>query len=116
MIATSSTTMLLRPISASQLAAVRTIMQLFIDEDLTNGVSLSQRLLCHGCRLPCSMAGFLQYERYQLCNGCATEYEVARMRGVVASIGQYVREKQFSEAGRRALEALLLDAMPAEAC
>jgi hypothetical protein len=84
-------------LTPSQLAAVQQVMHLFIDDDLGNGVSPLRRIYCDGCWHGRPMAGFLQYAWYQLCNACATEYEVARMRGAVETAGQYVRDKQFGE-------------------
>ena len=43
-------------------------------------------------------AGFIQYDRYSMCNHCAIEYEAARLRGVVGTPGQFVRDKHFGEA------------------
>ncbi len=84
-------------LTASQLAAVQHVMRLFVDEDLDHGVTPHQRRYCHGCQRARPLAGSLAYAHYQLCNTCATEYEVACIRGAVETIGQYVRDKQFGE-------------------
>jgi len=85
-------------LTPSQLAAVQRVMRLFVDEDLDTGVSPEHRLHCDACQCDRPMAGFLQFERYQLCNACATKYEVARMCGAVASVGRYVGGKKSGEA------------------
>ena len=90
-------------LSATQLTAIRAVMRTFVDDDLARGVSVQTRLYCSACQQARSMAGFILYERYQFCNRCATEYEVARLRSMVASPGQFVREKTFGEVDRYAL-------------
>jgi hypothetical protein len=74
-------------------------MHLNLTEDLADGVAPDKRMLCDGCQLPRPMPGFAQYDRYLLCNRCATEYEVGRARGLVLTGGQFVRDKAFGEAG-----------------
>lgn len=90
-------------LSSTQLAAIRAVMRTFVDDDLARGVSARARLCCPACQQARSLAGFIDYGRYQFCNRCATEYEVARLRSMVASPGQFVREKTFGEADRYAL-------------
>ena len=79
-------------------------MVLFIEEDLSKGTQPSDRRYCDACERLRSAAGFVQYERYCVCNPCATEYEVANARGIALSAGQYVRDKNFGEAGFYALD------------
>lgn len=93
-------------LSASQLAAIRAAMQLFIDDDLASGVAPDHKLYCVACERVRPAAGFIQYTRYLVCNGCAIEYEIARARGLTGSIGQYVRDKNFGEASFYALDAV----------
>lgn len=97
-----------RLLTPRQLAAAQTVMQLFVDEDLAHGVSPQRQLYCAACQTGRPMPGFIQYGDYQLCNGCATEYEVARMRGVTESAGQYVWDKRFGDGDQHALAALAL--------
>jgi hypothetical protein len=85
-------------LTPSELAAVQHVMGLFDDEDLDHGVSPLQRMYCDGCQRGRSMAGFLQYACYQLCNACATECDVACMYGAVETTGQYAHDKKFGEA------------------
>jgi hypothetical protein len=86
-----------RTLSPKQLAAIKTVMQTFIADDLDRGVSPATRLYCHGCRGPRPQPGFLMYERYQLCNDCATGYETLLTSGQVATPGQFVRDRRFGE-------------------
>jgi formate dehydrogenase maturation protein FdhE len=92
-----------RVLSSAQLAAIHAVMHLFVDDDLAAGVSPHTRIHCDACVGPRPQPGAIRYERYLLCNGCATEYEVARIRGVVAAAGQYVRGKRFGEGDAFAL-------------
>jgi hypothetical protein len=55
------------------------------------------RLYCDACQRSQPAAGFIRYCRYQICNACATEYEIAQARGLVGSAGQFVRDRQFGE-------------------
>jgi len=78
-------------LTPSQLRAVRQVMQGFVDDDLAHGVLPAQQLYCHACAERRSAPGFVLYEGgYQLCNACATAYEVARMRGRVETAAQFV--------------------------
>jgi hypothetical protein len=86
-----------RLLSPSQLSAVRSAMRLFIEDDLARGVSSWQRAYCDSCQRPRPAAGSIKYDRYALCNACATEYEVARARGLPLSPGQFVRDKHFGD-------------------
>lgn len=84
----------------SQLHAIRTAMRTFVEEDLAWGVSPRQRGYCHGCCGPRPLPGFIDHGSVQLCTSCATEYEVARARGLVASARAFVRDKAFGEESR----------------
>jgi hypothetical protein len=84
-------------LSPTQLAGIRAVMQTFVADDLARGVSPVARMYCDTCEGARPRPGFLAYERYQLCNTCATAYEVARARGWVATPGQFVRDSRFGE-------------------
>lgn len=86
-----------RPLSAAQVTAIRSAMRVFVDDDLARGIEPQRRLYCDGCERARPAAGFIQYERYAMCNECATEYEVARARALLASPGQFIRDKRFGE-------------------
>jgi hypothetical protein len=91
--------------SDSQVAAIRATVRLFAVDDAARGVSPHARVYCDACDQPRPAAGSINYERYQLCNGCAVEYEVARARGALESVGQYVRDKRFGDGERHAVSA-----------
>ncbi|HZQ36562.1 MAG TPA: hypothetical protein VFD32_11555 [Dehalococcoidia bacterium] len=86
-----------RSLSHGQIEAIRSAMQLFVDDDLARGVRRTDRMYCDACQRPRPAAGVIRYGRYALCNCCATEYEVARAKGALASPGQFVRDKHFGE-------------------
>jgi hypothetical protein len=85
------------PLSERQVGAIRTAMRLFVQDDLALGRASTGRLYCDACELPQPAAGFIQYGRYQVCNACATEYELVRARGLARSVGQFVRDRRFGE-------------------
>jgi hypothetical protein len=72
-------------------------MQLFIEEDLARGAARDKKVYCDACEQPQPAAGAIRYGRYQVCNSCATEYELAQARGLTGSVGQFVRDRQFGE-------------------
>ena len=84
-------------------------MHLFIEDDVSQGLSLGERRYCGACERVRSAAGFVQYDRYVICNPCATEYEVANARDLALSAGHYVRDKKFGETGFYSLEPELDD-------
>jgi len=89
-----------RPLTYSQEAAIRATVRLFEVDDMDRGVSAADRMYCDACERPRPAPGAIHYERYTLCNGCAVEYEVARARGTLDSVGQYVRDKRFGDGER----------------
>ena len=95
-----------RELTPGQLAAIRTVMRLFVDDDLADGVSPHRQMYCHACRAARPMPGFIRYEPYRLCNPCATEYEVAQTSGLVADTEQFVSEKTSRDPGGRTLPPL----------
>ncbi|HLZ72995.1 MAG TPA: hypothetical protein VKV26_24090 [Dehalococcoidia bacterium] len=92
-----------RSLSRGQIEAIRSAMRLFIDDDLARGVRQTDRVYCDACQRPRPAAGVIRYGRYALCNGCATEYEVARAHGALSTPGQFVRDKHFGEDERYTL-------------
>ncbi len=93
-------------LTPEQIAAIRSRVRLVVEADLANGVSHHDRMYCDACQRLQRALGFIEYDRHLLCNGCATEHEVARARGLVLSAGQFVRDKTFGEAEAYALPAL----------
>jgi hypothetical protein len=96
-------------VTARQIRAVQTTLRRFVTADLAAGISSRQRHYCDSCQAGRPRPGFRTYGSYQLCGGCAAEYEVARLRGTIATIGQYVRDIRFGEEQRHSLATLLLD-------
>src|SRR5215207_1327689 len=67
--------------SAQQIAAIHAVMRLFIEDDLANGTTADAMRPCDRCRLERPAAGFIRYGDRQVCNGCATAYEIDRITG-----------------------------------
>jgi hypothetical protein len=86
-----------RMLSRTQEAAIRTAMRLFLDDDLGQLNGPNHRVYCDACQRSQPAAGSIRYRRYQLCNACATQFELALARGFTASAGQFVRDRQFGE-------------------
>lgn len=89
-----------RELSAAQVAAIRAVMQLFVEDDIANGASATQTIDCAVCMAPRPSPGFIQYDHHLLCNDCAAAYEIARARGEVMTAAEYVRGAAFG-GGRR---------------
>jgi hypothetical protein len=86
-----------RSLSSAQVRAIPAAMRLFVEQDLTESEEPSRRLYCDACQRAQPAAGFIRYCRYQICNACATEYELAQARRLTGSVGQFVRDRQFGE-------------------
>ena len=87
-----------RTLSLTQLTSIRAAMHTFVADDLARGVSPAAPLYCDACDGPRPQPGFRAYERYQLCDPCATAYEAAMALGQVTTPGQFVRNARFGEA------------------
>jgi hypothetical protein len=85
------------------------VMRSFVADDLALGVSPAATLHCPACERKRPRAGAIPYERYLVCNLCATEFEIARVGLAPLSIGQYIRDKQFGESERYALPQSLYE-------
>lgn len=79
-----------RWLTPDQVRAVAAVMRLFVEDDLANGVSPARGLWCDACERMRPAPGFIRYEQRQVCNACATEYEIQRARGLVRSIKEYL--------------------------
>ncbi len=79
-----------RWLTPEQVRAVAAVMRLFVEDDLANGVSPSRGLWCDACERVRPAPGFIRYEQRQVCNPCATEYEIQRARGLVRSFKEYL--------------------------
>ncbi len=69
-----------RPPSQTQVRAVRTVMRLLAEDDLSRGVARHARRWCERCRTARPAAGFISYPGASLCNSCALAYELTRLR------------------------------------
>jgi hypothetical protein len=94
-----------RSLSPTQLAGIPVVMQDFVEEDLARGIAPDTQLDCDACRWSRPMPGFIRYGCYQLCNRCATAYEVAQAQGEVDSPGQFLRDVYRGDRGLVALPA-----------
>jgi hypothetical protein len=81
-------------LTESQVEAVRRAMRVFVEDDLSRGILPSSSRRCDACESFRPQVGFIQYEEYQVCNGCATNFELARMRGAATSIGPFLRTRR----------------------
>ena len=82
-----------RVLTTRQLAAIRNAMHLFVEDDLARGVSPSLSEYCPACDAPKPLPGFVRYDDVALCNACATDYEIARTRGLVQSAATFVFDR-----------------------
>jgi hypothetical protein len=94
---------LARQLDVAKTAAIRSRARLIVEEDETHGIPAKQRIYCDACCGARPLGGASLYERYTLCSTCALEYEVARARGLVRTVGCFVRDKRFGEAAIYAL-------------
>jgi hypothetical protein len=79
-----------RTLTAAQVRAIRTAMHTFVEEDLAFGSGRSTRRWCVRCKAERPAAGSISYECGDLCNACATDYELTRARGLVWSPREFL--------------------------
>jgi hypothetical protein len=96
-----------KTLSKREIEEICASMRMLAADDAARGLLKDHRRYCDACQRAVCAAGFVQYDRYALCNHCATEYEVAAARQLASSIGRFVRDKNFGETGVYALESLL---------
>ena len=89
---THSVPLATRALTTRQLAAIRDAMHLFVEDDLERGVPSNMSEYCPACDAPKPLPGFVRYDDVALCNACATDYEIARTRGLVQSATTFIRE------------------------
>lgn len=76
-----------------QVEAVRHVMRRLAEDERERSIRRQQplpQLICDACRHVRAGAGSVRYEDYQLCNGCATEYEVRRLSGQIRDVAGYL--------------------------
>lgn len=80
-----------RPVTDAQISAIRSVMQLFVEDDLAGGMAPDAQRWCERCRRDRRAAGFIRYGDSTVCNACATTYEVARVAGEVRNFDGFLR-------------------------
>lgn len=80
----------IRPLTAVQERAIRRAMLTFVEDDLAGGAARTAPRWCVCCRAQRPGAGFICYNGVDLCNACATNYELAHARGVVQSPEEFL--------------------------
>ena len=79
-----------RHASGAQLRAVYTVMRILAEDDRGRGASPSLTVPCQSCRRDRPAAGSVEYAEARLCNGCATDYEVLKISGIVDDLAGYL--------------------------
>lgn len=79
-----------RALTPGQIASIRAVMRLFIDDDVAGGVDPRLTLFCNRCGTPRQAIGSVRYDRATFCHECCVEFEVTRARGLVESAAEYV--------------------------
>lgn len=82
-----------RALTARQVEAITTVMRLFVEEDLAGGMPAGRRMRCQACGQQQPAAGFVRYGSSDICNRCATAYELCRACGRVRTIEEYLHEE-----------------------
>ncbi|MGI8550190.1 MAG: hypothetical protein ACR2PL_05220 [Dehalococcoidia bacterium] len=88
-----------RFLSPQQIESVRAIMRLFLTDDAAKGIPREWQLVCHCCEARKWAAGFVRYGRTILCNDCATEYEISRLRGHTDLVTDFLSKQADPAAG-----------------
>ena len=83
--------------TATQLRAVYSAMRTLIEDD-RDRATLPPSIVCDACQRDRPAAGSVDYSGTRLCNGCATDYEVLRMAGLVDTPAEYLGK--YARAGR----------------
>ncbi|MGE0544274.1 MAG: hypothetical protein AB7R89_29275 [Dehalococcoidia bacterium] len=82
-----------RALTSQQVAAIRDVMHLFLEDDLDRGIPPGVSEYCPACDAPKPLPGFVRYDDVALCNACATDYEIARTRGLVQDAATYIDDR-----------------------
>ena len=78
-------------LTSQQVQAIRDTMHLFVEQDLTRGSACIAHRRCSRCEEDRPGAGFITYDGSELCNPCATVFELARARGIVRTLSEFLR-------------------------
>jgi hypothetical protein len=79
--------------------AIRAAMRSFLDEVVADGECLPAPRWCDRCRAMRPAAGWISYQGTDLCNRCATTYELHRAAGRVHSPGEFLARQHGSPGG-----------------
>lgn len=79
-----------RALTPNQVEAIRVVMHTFVEDDTARGVDPRCTLYCQRCAAPRRAIGSIRYERITLCNECSVEYEIARARGLMDSVVEFL--------------------------
>jgi hypothetical protein len=82
-----------REATSGQIRAVYTAMRILAEDDRERGAPL-KTVDCTACRRDRPAAGAVRYAAAYLCNGCATDFELLRLAGIVVDIEFYLRRSQ----------------------
>jgi hypothetical protein len=80
-----------RALTPNQIEAIRAVMRLFVDDDLSRGLDPRSTLFCDRCEDQRAAAGSVRYGRLTFCNECSTEFEIARARVLVAAETEFAK-------------------------
>lgn len=80
----------LRTLTPTQEAAIRAVMQLFLDDDLAAENGPQEPRWCDRCAASRPGAGAVRYDTGSVCNDCATAYELARAGGRCRSLAEFL--------------------------
>jgi len=61
-----------------------------VQRQLQAGVSTSDKVICHNCGYAKPLAVTIHYGRYRLCSDCALSYEMAKAKGDVKNVEDFV--------------------------
>lgn len=87
-----------RALTPNQIEAIRAVMRTFIEDDTARGIDPRCTLVCQRCAAPRRAIGSIRYERFTLCNDCSVEYEVARARGLMDSVAEFLERSVAASA------------------
>ena len=79
-----------RDATPGQIRAVYTAMRILAEDDRERGAPLDT-VECTACRRDRPAAGAVRYAEAHLCNGCATDFEVLRLAGIVVDVAFFLR-------------------------
>ena len=76
-----------------QVQAVYEVMRLLREDDRDRGRTADETVVCASCRRDRPAAGSVRYGATTLCNGCATDYEVLKISGIVGDLAAYLAKE-----------------------